>query len=67
MKPLLDRMKRAGIEIERYHALHWYSLGRLNNRTHRKVLIVDGQVGFTGGVGIADQWSGPRARPGSLA
>ncbi|HEX4378198.1 MAG TPA: phospholipase D-like domain-containing protein [Steroidobacteraceae bacterium] len=55
---LISRMRRAGIDVERYHALHWYSLGRLNNRTHRKVLIVDGLVGFTGGVGIADQWGG---------
>jgi cardiolipin synthase A/B len=55
---LLKAMKKAGVEIERYHALHWYSLGKLNNRTHRKVLIIDGQIGFTGGVGIADQWTG---------
>jgi len=52
---LVTRMKRAGIEVKRYHALRWYSLGKLNNRTHRKVLIIDGAVGFTGGVGIADE------------
>ena len=34
------------------------SFGRLNNRTHRKLLVVDGRIGFTGGVGIADVWSG---------
>jgi cardiolipin synthase A/B len=55
---LLQEMTDAGVEIERYHALHWYSLGKLNNRTHRKVLIIDGKLGFTGGVGIADQWTG---------
>jgi cardiolipin synthase len=55
---LIEEMKRAGIEVVRYHPLRWYSLGRLNNRTHRKLLIVDGKVGFTGGVGIADQWLG---------
>jgi cardiolipin synthase len=60
---LIIRMKQAGIEVERYHALRWYSLGKLNNRTHRKVLIVDGRVGFTGGVGIADQWSGHAQDP----
>jgi cardiolipin synthase A/B len=38
--------------------VRWYTLGRLNNRTHRKVLTVDGCVSFTGGVGIADLWSG---------
>jgi cardiolipin synthase len=60
---LLGRMRVAGVEIERYHPVKWYSLGRLNNRTHRKVLIVDGVLGFTGGVGIADQWSGHAQDP----
>ena len=54
---LVERMKSAGVEVERYHAVHWYTLGRLNNRTHRKVLIVDGLTSFTGGVGIADVWA----------
>ena len=60
---LLSQMQDAGVEIERYHALHWYSLGELNNRTHRKVLIVDGKIGFTGGVGIADEWTGHAQDP----
>jgi cardiolipin synthase len=55
---LLEEMKDAGVQIVRYRPLRWYNLGRLNNRTHRKILVVDGKVGFTGGVGIADQWSG---------
>jgi cardiolipin synthase len=54
----LAEMAAAGVEIRRYHALHWYTLDRLNNRTHRKILVTDGRVGFTGGVGIADEWSG---------
>jgi cardiolipin synthase A/B len=54
----LSDMSDAGVEIERYHPLRWYNLGRLNNRTHRKLLVVDGRVGFTGGVGIADKWMG---------
>jgi cardiolipin synthase A/B len=60
---LLTQMKEAGIEVERYHPLRWFSLGKLNNRTHRKVLIVDGKIGFTGGVGIADQWTGHAQDP----
>jgi cardiolipin synthase len=60
---LITEMKDAGVEIERYHALHWYSLGKLNNRTHRKVLIIDGRIGFTGGVGIADEWTGHAQDP----
>ncbi|HET7525922.1 MAG TPA: cardiolipin synthase [Burkholderiaceae bacterium] len=54
----LDEMKRAGVEVERYHKPNWAGLFRMNNRTHRKVLVVDGQIGFTGGVGIADKWRG---------
>ena len=46
-----------------YHPLHWYHLARLNNRTHRKLLVVDGRVGFTGGVGIADKWTGDAQDP----
>jgi cardiolipin synthase len=60
---LLTQMREAGIEVERYHPLRWYSLSKLNNRTHRKVLIVDGKIGFTGGVGIADQWGGHAQDP----
>jgi cardiolipin synthase len=55
---LVTEMKSAGVEIQKYHPLRWAHLGRLNNRTHRKLLVVDGRVGFTGGVGIAEQWSG---------
>jgi cardiolipin synthase A/B len=55
---LLDEMKEAGVMVERYHPLSWYSLDRINNRTHRKILIVDGRIGFTGGVGIGDEWTG---------
>lgn len=54
----LDDLKAAGVEVEMYHPLNWYSLTRINNRTHRKLLVVDGRIGFTGGVGIADQWLG---------
>jgi len=54
----LTEMKNAGVEIEKFHKPHWYNLARLNNRTHRKLLITDGQVGFTGGVGIAPEWTG---------
>jgi cardiolipin synthase len=55
---LLKQMQDAGIEVHKYRPLKWYNLGRLNNRTHRKLLVIDGRIGFTGGVGIADQWEG---------
>jgi cardiolipin synthase A/B len=54
----LDAMRKAGVQVHRYHKPVWWKLARLNNRTHRKLLIVDGKLGFTGGVGIADQWRG---------
>jgi len=60
---MLDGMRAAGVEIRHYHALQWYMLDRLNNRTHRKLLVADGRVGFTGGVGIADEWSGDAEDP----
>ncbi len=60
----MDMMKRAGVEVRRFHAPVWYHLHRMNNRTHRKVLVTDGRVGFTGGVGIADAWTGNAEDPG---
>lgn len=60
---LLEQMQQSGVQLHRYRPLHWYNLGRLNNRTHRKLLVVDGRLGFTGGVGIADQWLGHAEDP----
>jgi cardiolipin synthase len=54
----MDQMRQAGVELHRYHKPVWWKLARLNNRTHRKLLVVDGRIGFTGGVGIADKWRG---------
>ena len=60
---LLEEMKAAGVQVLKYHPPHWAHLGRLNNRTHRKLLVVDGRVGFTGGVGIAEKWTGHAQDP----
>lgn len=59
----LDEMKQAGVEVEKFHPLRWYNVARVNNRTHRKLLVVDGRIGFTGGVGIAPQWTGDAEDP----
>jgi cardiolipin synthase len=59
----IQSMKDAGAEVERYHPLRWYNIRRFNNRTHRKLLTVDGKVGFTGGAGIADLWTGDAQDP----
>ena len=55
---IIDFMRGNGVDLEWYHPIRWYTLSRVNHRTHRKLLIVDGRVGFTGGVGIADEWLG---------
>lgn len=60
---LLAMMEDAGARVELYRPLEWYNISRLNNRTHRKLLVIDGKVGFTGGVGIADVWSGNAEDP----
>jgi len=54
----VKEMKAAGVEVERYNPWRWDTLARINNRTHRKIMVVDGRVGYTGGAGIADEWSG---------
>ncbi len=54
----IEQMENAGVEIRKFHKPHWYNFARMNNRTHRKLLVVDGRTGFTGGVGIAPNWTG---------
>ncbi|MCO4877852.1 cardiolipin synthase [Paraburkholderia caribensis] len=54
----LQMLKDAGAEVIQYHKPHWTGLGRMNDRTHRKLLVIDGRIGFTGGVGIAQEWTG---------
>ena len=54
----LQEMRKAGVVIRKFHEPSWYNFARLNNRTHRKLLVVDGKTGFTGGVGIAPKWTG---------
>lgn len=61
----IDRMKEAGVGFVVYGREHWYHLKlELNHRSHRKLLIVDGKVGFTGGVCIDDTWLGDGETPG---
>jgi cardiolipin synthase len=57
-RSLVNFMARNGIDIEWYHPLRWYTISTINHRTHRKLLVVDGRIGFSGGVGIADDWLG---------
>jgi cardiolipin synthase len=64
MPPAMLRVMRdAGADVQVYHAPSWFHLGRLNNRTHRKLMIIDGKTGFTGGVGFGREWSDNRGYP----
>ena len=52
-------LEAAGCRVAAYQRFTWYRLSRLNNRTHRELLVVDGTVAFAGGAGVADWWAGP--------
>jgi cardiolipin synthase len=60
---ILEVLEAGGCQVAWYNPIRWYTLGRFNNRTHRKSLIVDGEVAFTGGAGIADHWRGNARGP----
>jgi cardiolipin synthase len=62
-RELTRRMDDAGVTFAYFRPPKPYAIRRVNNRTHRKLLIVDGEVGMTGGVGIADQWTGDAQDP----
>ncbi|HEV8432407.1 MAG TPA: cardiolipin synthase [Thermoanaerobaculia bacterium] len=51
-------MGREGVKLASFHPIGFKNLGRLNNRDHRKLAIIDGRIGYIGGYGIADEWSG---------
>lgn len=54
-------LKRSGVEVEIFR---WHQLTQMNYRTHRKLLTIDGRIGFIGGTGIADPWQGDGTTPG---
>ncbi|MGC1479172.1 MAG: phosphatidylserine/phosphatidylglycerophosphate/cardiolipin synthase family protein [Chthoniobacterales bacterium] len=55
---IIESMRSAGVRANVYNRPRWWCFWEGNHRTHRKIMVVDGRVGFTGGVGIADCWSG---------
>lgn len=55
---ILKILETGGCHLAWYNPIRWTHLRRINNRTHRKSLIIDGRIGFTGGAGIADHWTG---------
>ena len=54
-----ERLREAGCRVSFYQPMTWYRLHRMNNRTHRELIVVDGKVAFTGGAGVADWWMKP--------
>ena len=54
----VGQLERAGVRVAWFRPLRFGHLRGFNNRTHRKILVIDGRTSFTGGVGIADQWDG---------
>jgi cardiolipin synthase len=62
-REVLDRMSEAGVRVCHFRPVKPYALRRVTNRTHRKVLVADGRVGLTGGVGIAEEWTGDAQDP----
>jgi cardiolipin synthase len=57
--PAARRLAAGGCQVTFYQPVTWYRLHRINNRTHRELLVVDGRIAFTGGAGIADWWYRP--------
>ena len=57
------RLRSAGTKLYYFNPTRWYSLEEVNYRTHRKILVVDAQVAFTGGAGVADHWLGNAQDP----
>lgn len=62
-RALVKRMEAAGVHFVWFRSPHWYTANKVNNRSHRRIVVVDGLVGFTGGLGIADEWSGDAEGP----
>jgi len=60
---LMAQMRKAGCKVKWFRPIQWYSWAKYNHRTHRKLLIIDGTIAFTGGVGIADEWAGDGDSP----
>lgn len=60
---LVERLRDAGATVEWFRPPAWYMLDKTNNRLHRRLLIIDGHVGFTGGVGVGEEWTGDAQDP----
>lgn len=55
---MVSQLRKAGVQFHYFHPARWFTLDKLNNRTHRRLLVVDGSIGFTGDAAIAEAWTG---------
>ena len=59
----IEQLRQAGARVGRFGKAHWWTLDNLTYRTHRKILVIDGKIGFTGGAGVSDHWLGNAEDP----
>jgi cardiolipin synthase len=62
-KALRERLSASGCHFARYHSVNPFALKRFNHRNHRRILVVDGRIGFTGGTGVGEKWTGDGRQP----
>jgi len=62
-RDVVERWQEAGAQVEWFRPPHWYTLSKVNNRLHRRLLIIDGTLGFTGGTGVGEEWTGDAQDP----
>ena len=60
---ILETLETGRCQLAWFNPIRWYALGAINRRTHRKTLLIDGRIAFTGGAGIADHWKGQAQDP----
>jgi len=60
-KEIFHILAAGGCQLAWFRPIHWYTLHRSNRRDHRKSIIMDGRIAFTGGAGLADHWLGSAA------
>jgi cardiolipin synthase A/B len=58
-----EKLLAGGCKVARFHPVSWFIITPVSNRTHREITVIDGRVGFTGGAGVADHWTGDAQDP----
>ena len=58
LKALGEELRNAGVHVRKYRPIRLFSIYKVGKRTHRKILVVDGRIAYTGGLGIEERWLG---------